>query len=403
MEVLDLARLQFAMTGSVHFLFVVLTLGMAPMVAVMQTKHLVTGKPVYEGMTRFWGQIYVINYALGIMTGLVMEFQFGMNWSGLSHFAGDVFGGPLAIETLVAFFLESTFLGLWIFGWHKLPPRLHLACIWMVAFTAYLSAFWIMVANSYLQNPVGSELRDGRLVLTDFPALLTNPTFVAALPHVIGAGVLTGGCVVAGASAYRLFRRPADEELFKRSLRTGLTWAGVGALLSIGSGYAQIPLVMGVQPGKFDGEGNLAATVGFGFMILLAEMLALLILVMVIVVARVHRLRWTHPLIMLMAPVPFLIAILGWLAREIGRQPWAVYGKLTTADAITPGLSSGTIIASLVAFPGLLLLLAAVDYLLILKAIRREPGEVGLGRPPDTGDEVAAGPLPPHRAHAGNL
>ncbi|MEU8386002.1 cytochrome ubiquinol oxidase subunit I, partial [Streptosporangium sp. NPDC048865] len=172
MNVLDLARTQFAVTGSLHFLFVVLTLGLAPLIAIMHTRYAVTGKPVHERVTRFWGQIYVINYALGILTGLVMEFQFGMNWSGLSHYAGDVFGAPLAIETLGAFFLESTFLGLWIFGWHRLPRWLHVACIWVVTLTAYVSAFWIMVANSFLQNPAGAVERGGHLVLTDAGALL---------------------------------------------------------------------------------------------------------------------------------------------------------------------------------------------------------------------------------------
>lgn len=186
MDVLDLARTQFAVTGSLHFLFVVLTLGLA-LIAIMHTRYAVTGKPVHERVTRFWGQIYVINYALGILTGLVMEFQFGMNWSGLSHYAGDIFGAPLAIETLGAFFLESTFLGLWIFGWHRLPKWLHVACIWVVTLTAYVSAFWIMVANSFLQNPAGAVERDGHLVLTDFGALLTNPTLIMALPHVLGA------------------------------------------------------------------------------------------------------------------------------------------------------------------------------------------------------------------------
>src|SRR5690606_17413892 len=204
MTAIDLARLQFAVTGSLHFLFVVLTLGLAPLVAIMQTRHVMTGKPVLERMTRFWGQIYVINYALGIVTGLVMEFQFGLSWSGLTHYAGDVFGAPLALETLGAFFLESTFLGLWIFGWHRLPTKLHLAYIWLVTLTAYVSAYWVMVANSFLQNPAGAQVRDGRLALADFGALLTNPTLVFSFPHVIGAGLLTGGLVVAGGSAYQL-------------------------------------------------------------------------------------------------------------------------------------------------------------------------------------------------------
>ena len=158
MDTLLLARLQFATTTSVHFLFVAVTLGLVTLLVGMQTAWVVTGNPQWERMTRFWGQLYVINYVLGIATGIVMEFQFGLNWSGLSRYVGNVFGAPLAIETLVAFFLESTFLGMWIFGWHRLRRGVHLALLWGVALTAYASAFWIMVANSWLQHPVGYEV-----------------------------------------------------------------------------------------------------------------------------------------------------------------------------------------------------------------------------------------------------
>ncbi|MFG1695443.1 cytochrome ubiquinol oxidase subunit I [Nonomuraea sp. NPDC049309] len=193
MDVLDLARTQFAVTGSLHFLFVVLTLGLAPLVAIMHTRWARTGQPLHERMTRFWGQVYVINYALGIMTGLVMEFQFGLAWSGLTDYAGDVFGAPLAMETLLAFFLESTFLGLWIFGWGRLPRWAHTACIWAVTLTAYASAFFIMVANSFLQNPAGAVADGERLRLAGFGALLTNKALIFSFPHVIGAGLFTGG------------------------------------------------------------------------------------------------------------------------------------------------------------------------------------------------------------------
>src|SRR3954465_10099015 len=172
MNALPIARLQFATTTSFHFLFVLLTLGLVTLVAVMQTRWTLGGKPELLRMTRFWGRLYVINYALGIVTGIVMEFQFGLTWPGLSAFAGDVFGAPLAIETLVAFFLESTFLGLWIFGWGRLNRWVHLALIWRTAITAYASAFWIMVANGFLQHPVGYQEHDGVLRLVDFGALL---------------------------------------------------------------------------------------------------------------------------------------------------------------------------------------------------------------------------------------
>ncbi|GII63796.1 cytochrome ubiquinol oxidase subunit I [Sphaerisporangium krabiense] len=390
MNVLDLARSQFAVTGSLHFLFVVLTLGLAPLVAIMQTRYVLTGKPVFERMTRFWGQIYVINYAVGVFTGLVMEFQFGLTWSGLSHYAGDVFGAPLAIETLVAFFLESTFLGLWIFGWNRLPKKLHLACIWLVTLTAYASAFWIMVANSFLQNPAGTVLKDGRLALTDFGALLSNPSLVAAFPHVIGAGLVTGSLVIIGASAYHLFRRTTEQEFFRRSLRTGVVWANIGIVIAVGAGYAQFGAIGDLQPGKFNGT---APGVALGFMIGFANILHLIVfLVLLPLLIRdvLARSRWIHPILMIMTPLPFLIAISGWLAREIGRQPWLVYGRLRVQDAMSPGLTTGMVTLSFAAFAGVLGMLAIVDYLLIARAVRRGPGQVALG----AAEEGAPSPAP---------
>ncbi|GAA2855714.1 cytochrome ubiquinol oxidase subunit I [Streptosporangium fragile] len=378
MDVLDLARTQFAVTGSLHFLFVVLTLGLAPLVAIMHTRHAVTGLPVHERMTRFWGQVYVINYALGILTGLVMEFQFGLNWSGLSHYAGDVFGAPLAVETLGAFFLESTFLGLWIFGWHRLPKWLHVACIWLVTLTAYLSAFWIMVANAFLQNPAGAVERGGHLVLTDVGALLANPMLLAALPHVIGAALWAGGFVLMGASAYRLFTGTDEREFFTRSLRMGVITALLGSLLTVGSGYFQFAPVAEFQPDKF--QGDPLAGIGLGFMILIGQSLQMVILfVLAPTVYWLPRWRWAHPILMLMTPLPFLAAILGWLAREVGRQPWLIQGRLTVADAMSPGLTSGMVAASLVAFAGVLGLLAVADYALIVRTVRRGPAAVALG------------------------
>ncbi|MBE1593132.1 cytochrome ubiquinol oxidase subunit I [Nonomuraea angiospora] len=378
MDVLELARTQFAVTGSLHFLFVVLTLGLAPLVAIMNTRWAMSGNPLHEAMTRFWGQIYVVNYALGIVTGLVMEFQFGLAWSGLSHYAGDVFGAPLAMETLVAFFLESTFLGLWIFGWGRLPRWAHLACIWLVTLTAYASAFYIMLANSFLQNPVGSVARGDRLELVDFGALLTNKSLVFSFPHVIGAGLFTGAMVLVGASAYQLRRRTEHVEFFTRSLRTGVVAAAIGIFVTTGFGYAQFA---GVQEGKFN--DNVGAALPLGLMIEFGQLLALVVLfVMLPMIAVLPRWRWTHPLLMLMTPLPFVLAIMGWLAREVGRQPWMIWEKLTVADAMSPGLTSGMVTASLVGFAGVLGLLAVVDYVLIARIVRRGPRDVALGAVP---------------------
>ncbi|MET8992528.1 cytochrome ubiquinol oxidase subunit I [Nonomuraea wenchangensis] len=381
MDVLDLARTQFAVTGGLHFLFVVLTLGMAPLVALMHTRWAMTGRPQHEAMTRFWGQIYVINYALGIVTGLVMEFQFGLAWSGLSHYAGDVFGAPLAMETLLAFFLESTFLGLWIFGWGRLPRWLHLACIWLVTLTAYASAFFIMLANSFLQNPAGSVARDGRLELVDFGALLTNKALVFSFPHVVAAGLFTGGMVLVGASAYMLRRRTEQVEFFTRSMRLGVVTAAIGITFTMGFGYAQFA---GVQDGKWD---NIGAALGLALMMEVGQLLGLVVLLVMLPLIRfLPRWRWAHPLLIAMTPLPFVLSIAGWVAREVGRQPWMIWGKLTVADAMTPGLTAGMVTASLAGFAGVLGLLAVVDYVLIARAIRRGPREpdLGAGEPGET-------------------
>ncbi|GLV51957.1 cytochrome ubiquinol oxidase subunit I [Thermobispora bispora] len=379
MTVLDLARLQFALTAGLHFLFVVLTLGLAPLVAILNTRWVRTGNPVHERMTRFWGQIYVINYALGIVTGLVMEFQIGLNWSGLIHYAGDVFGAPLAMETLVAFFLESTFLGLWIFGWHRLPRGLHLACIWLVALTAYASAFLIMLANSFLQQPVGVVDKGDRLELVDFGALLTNSTLVFSFPHVIAAGLVAGSFVMIGASAYGLRRHPGERELFTRSLRLGVVVAALGTTMTSGFGYAQFA---GVQEGKFTGEGP--AQVALGVMTLIGDNLILVALFVLLPLVRwLPRWRRLHPFLIALTPLPFIAAIAGWLARELGRQPWVIWQKLSVADALTPGLTPGMLIASSAAFTGVVGVLAIIDYLLIARVIRRGPTRLALGAGPE--------------------
>ncbi|WP_327085211.1 cytochrome ubiquinol oxidase subunit I [Nonomuraea sp. NBC_01738] len=385
MEALDLARWQFALTGNLHFLFVVLTMGLAPLVAILHTRWVISGRRLYEGMTRFWGQIYVINYALGIVTGLVMEFQFGLSWSGLSHYAGDVFGAPLAMETLVAFFLESTFLGLWIFGWHRLPKWLHLACIWLVTLTAYASAYFIMVGNSFLQNPAGAVRTGDRMELVDIGALLTNKALIFSFPHVIGAALFAGGMVMAGASAYKLRRRTNEVEFFTKSLRTGIVTASIGLTAAIIVGYLQFGVV---DTGKF--ENNVGAAVGLGFMIELAHVIWLvLVLVLLPMISWLPRWRWTHMLIMIMTPAPFLLAALGWLAREMGRQPWMIWQQLTVADAMSPGLTPGMITMSLIGFVGVLTLLAVADYALIARTIRRGPGELALGEHPAPADAPA--------------
>ena len=209
MDGLLLARLQFGATTVYHFFFVPLTLGLSVLTAIFQTMWLRTEKDVYKEMTKFWGKLFLINFAMGVVTGLVQEFQFGMNWSDYSRYVGDIFGAPLAIEALLAFFLESTFIGVWIFGWDKVSKKVHTASIWLAAIGANLSALWILIANSFMQQPVGYTINaaTGRAEMTDFFALIGNEAVWEAFPHTVFSGFSTAAFFVVGISAYHLYRK----------------------------------------------------------------------------------------------------------------------------------------------------------------------------------------------------
>lgn len=227
MDAVTLGRLQFGITTVYHFFFVPLTIGLSFLVALMETLYVQSGREVYLRMTKFWGKLFVINFAVGVVTGIVQEFQFGMNWSEYSRFVGDIFGAPLAIEALLAFFLESTFIGIWIFGWDKLSKGLHAAVMWVVAIGVNVSAFWILIANAFMQQPVGYVLRHGRAEMQDFLALILNPTSWVMVPHTVAAGFVTASFFVMGISAYYLLRRQ-HVDLFKRSFQIAAI-VGVGA------------------------------------------------------------------------------------------------------------------------------------------------------------------------------
>ncbi|MDO5494367.1 MAG: cytochrome ubiquinol oxidase subunit I [bacterium] len=271
MEALDLARWQFGITTVYHFILVPLTIGLTPLVAVMQTIYHRTGKEHWLKLTKFFGKLLIINFALGVATGIVQEFQFGMNWSEYSRMVGDIFGAPLAIEALAAFFLESTFLGLWIFGWNRLPKALHLASIWCAAIGVNLSAYWILVANSFMQHPVGAEFNPekGRAELVDFFALITNPTAIAAFTHVVTAAFLTAGTFLAGISVWWIVRsvRAGDTETARTTWRPaammGLVTIIISGLAVIGTGdvqaklmYQQQPMKMSAAEGHFRDDGG---------------------------------------------------------------------------------------------------------------------------------------------------
>jgi len=263
-DALDLSRWQFGITTIYHFLFVPLTIGLSVVVAALQTAWHRTGRAEYLRATTFFGKLFLINFAMGVVTGIVQEFQFGMNWSAYSTFVGDVFGAPLALEALLAFFLESTFIGLWIFGRDRLPKRVHLATIWLAAIGSNLSAFFILAANAWMRHPVGFVVDEatGRARLTDIVAVLTNPQALSTYVHVLGASFLVAGLFVVAVSAVRILRtrdgkadggdrdKEGDGEMFRRTMRAGLVTTAVAGIVVTLSGHNQAQLMAQYSPMK---------------------------------------------------------------------------------------------------------------------------------------------------------
>jgi cytochrome d ubiquinol oxidase subunit I len=264
MDVLDLARWQFAITTVYHFIFVPITIGMAFLVAGLQTAWFRTNKVKYLRATKFFGKLFLINFAIGVVTGIVQEFQFGMNWSSYSRFVGDVFGAPLAMEGLLAFFLESTFLGLWIFGWDRLPKKIHLATIWIAATGTLLSAYFILAANAWMQHPVGYIINEekGRAELVDIVEVLTQNTALATFFHTIPSAAFTGGAFIAGVSAYLIIKRK-DLEMARGTFKLGAITMLISFVLVSVSGditarimTEQQPMKMAAAEALYDTQAN---------------------------------------------------------------------------------------------------------------------------------------------------
>lgn len=428
MTVTDLARLQFGLTALTHYLFVALTLGLVTLLVLIQFADTVAPRPARAAMLRFWGQVYLVNYALGIGTGIVMELQLALNWSGLTRVAGEVVGAPLALETVVAFSAEATFLGLWIFARDRMPRWAHLLVLIAVAATAYASAFYVMAANAFLQNPVGYAIRDGVMTLTDPGALFSNVALPTALAHVLAAALLTGGLFVAGVSSWCLWwgrRRPVDVALFRSSQRLGVVVAAVAGPATVVSGGLQFTYLGRIQPTKLapDGAGSAARTAewasrfgpgarlpdpglvggaqaamfGFG---LLAVLVALLALLLVPVLARWRPLQ---AMLILAAVLPVLANSGGWLFRELGRAPWAVYGVLPVEQGVSPTLTGTRAAAQLVLFAVLVGALALADAAVMARMVRRyaplpRPGWLlwpDVGAPPSSTAVPSLVPTPP--------
>ncbi|MFD9483860.1 cytochrome ubiquinol oxidase subunit I [Streptomyces sp. NPDC059991] len=467
-----LARWQFGITTVYHFLFVPLTISLAALTAGLQTAWVRTENQKYLKATKFWGKLFLINIAMGVVTGIVQEFQFGMNWSDYSRFVGDIFGAPLAFEALIAFFFESTFIGLWIFGWDKLPKKIHLACIWMVSIGTILSAYFILAANSWMQHPVGYKINKatGRAELTDFWHVLTQDTTLVVVFHTLTAAFLTGGAFMVGISAIHL-RRKKHIPVMRTSLRLGLVTLVVGGLLTAVSGdqlgkvmFKQQPMKMAAAEALWDGEKsapfsifaygdvaeghnsvevsvpgvlsfladnnfssyvpgindvnkqeqqkygpgdyrpNIPVTfwgfrwmIGFGMASFAIGAVGLWLtrkkfllapglrtgddevphLVLFRNKALGTRLTgWYWFIAIWTLGFPLIANSWGWIFTEMGRQPWVVYGVLRTRDAVSPGVSQGEVLTSMIVFTLLYAVLAVIEVRLLAKYVKAGPPEL---------------------------
>jgi cytochrome bd ubiquinol oxidase subunit I len=436
MDALLLSRLQFAVTSMFHFIFVPLTLGLSILTAWLETRALVTGDPLYLKMSKFWGKLFLINFALGIVTGITMEFQFGMNWAEYSKYVGDIFGVPLAIEATVAFFLESVFIGVWIFGWNKISPKVHALSIWLVALATNLSALWILLANGWMQHPVGYVLRNGRAEMVDFGAFLTNTYGWLKFGHTTASGYVVAAFFVMGISAYHLLKKN-QLEFFKRSFRLG-AFFGLGATLLVAViGDSHTVEVAKTQPTKFAAmesvwetqtgadynlltfpdagqEKNLVETLrvphmlsllathnwqgevkglkafpreerppvlltflGFRGMVALGMLMLLLCFLGVVLVSRpgLENQAFFLKLMLFSIPLPYLAGQLGWITAEVGRQPWIVYGVLKTSEAVSRSISAAQVWVSLIGFTLLYGGLGVIDIYLLAKFAKKGPDE----------------------------
>ncbi len=433
MDVVLLSRLQFAAATMFHFLFVPLTLGLSFLLAVMETKYVKTGDEMYLKMTKFWGKLFLINFALGIVTGITLEFQFGTNWSRYSAYVGDIFGSLLAIEATVAFFLESTLIGIWIFGWKKISKKAHATVMWMIAIGGTLSAVWILIANAWMQHPVGYTIRNGRAELTDFFAIVTQKFAILEFFHTVSAGYILAGFFVMGISAYHLLKKQ-NVEFFTRSFKIALIFALVFSFAEALTGDMHGTHIAEVQPEKLaameshwetqkrapvilfaipdeKNEKNLIefgkipgilsflsfhdinaevkglkdfpkderppvliTSMAFKFMVGLGTLFLILTVWGFIRRDKLLESPKYLKIMLLSIPLPYIAIEAGWVLAEVGRQPWIVYKLLKTKDAASPIVTS-QVATTLVGFILLYGFLGAIGFYLIYKNARMGPVE----------------------------
>jgi len=431
MDVVLLSRLQFATATMFHFLFVPFTLGLSFLVAYMETKYVKTGDEIYLRMTKFWGKLFLINFALGVVTGITLEFQFGTNWSRYSAYVGDIFGSLLAIEATVAFFLESTLIGVWIFGWRKLSKKAHATVMWLVAFGGTLSAVWILIANAWMQHPVGFTIRDGRAELVDFKAVLFNKFAILEIFHTVPAAYVLSAFFVMGVSAYHLLKKQ-HIDFFTKSFRMALVFGLIFSIFTAITGDMHGVHVAETQPAKLAAMESLWETTTRAPVYLFAlpdeeneknkieigaipGMLSFLVFhdinaevrglkafprderppvlitsfafkgmvglgfyfVLMTIVGWFKRNRLVEnpgylKVMLWSIPLPYIAIELGWIVAEVGRQPWIVYGLMKTSDAVSP-IAKSQVMISLAAFIGVYGLLGMAGFYLIVKNAIKGP------------------------------
>ena len=448
MDVLMLSRLQFAAATFFHFLFVPLTLGLSILVALMETRYVRTGDEEYKRMAKFWGKIFLINFGIGIVTGITLEFQFGTNWSRYSSYVGDIFGALLAIEASLAFFLESTFIAVWALGWNRLSPKAHAVTIWLVAIASNLSAVWILIANAWMQHPVGYTIRNGRAELTDFLAVVTQPFAIHEFVHTVSAAYILAAFFVMGISAYHLLRKQ-NVSFFTKSFRLAVSFALVFSLVEFVQGHMHASEVSKVQPTKLAAMESLWETkqsapqyllvipdeknerniLEFGAIpgglsvlahhefestvkglkdfpkeerppvtlsfISFRTMVGLGVLFIILTTYGWYRRdklsespRYLKTMLYAI-PLPYIAAEAGWALAEVGRQPWVVYGMMKTSEAVSP-ISLVQVSLSFAAFIIVYTLLGGAAFYLMAKTAKKGPDPVPTPDDAQSNVQVAA-------------